>query len=188
MLIKCTITGITPLLCNRFTDEAQLAVQHGTSAVIRGQKPSPMEQARAKLYTDAEGRLVLPGPNVFAALVDAGKFIKTGKTRLTTARSSLVPAGLTIGEVDLPLSPNKWVPDSRPVVIPATGGRMIAHRPRFDAWGVTFTLEIDGSLFSASVVRELVDLAGMRIGLGDFRPARKGPFGRFKVTSWKEQA
>jgi len=30
-----------------------------------------------------------------------------------------------------------------------------------------------------------VDAAGKRIGLGDFRPDCKGPFGRFVVTKWK---
>jgi len=30
-----------------------------------------------------------------------------------------------------------------------------------------------------------VDSAGKRVGLGDFRPARKGPFGKFRVDEWK---
>lgn len=34
-------------------------------------------------------------------------------------------------------------------------------------------------------VREIVDTAGRRIGLLDYRPETKGPFGRFMVTAWK---
>ena len=34
---------------------------------------------------------------------------------------------------------------------------------------------------------QLVDDAGQKIGLGDYRPARKGPFGRFSVVSWVEE-
>lgn len=39
-------------------------------------------------------------------------------------------------------------------------------------------------MITAALFREIVDAAGKRIGLGDFRPACKGPFGKFTVTSW----
>ena len=62
----------------------------------------------------------------------------------------------------------------------------MAHRPRFDAWTLNFTLDVDADMFADTLVRELLDIAGKRIGLGDFRPARRGPFGRFVVTGWKK--
>jgi len=34
-------------------------------------------------------------------------------------------------------------------------------------------------------LRHIVDDAGSRVGLLDFRPERKGPFGRFIVIEWK---
>lgn len=39
-------------------------------------------------------------------------------------------------------------------------------------------------MFGPILVRSIVDDAGKKIGLGDFRPARKGPFGRFVVKEW----
>jgi hypothetical protein len=60
----------------------------------------------------------------------------------------------------------------------------MAHRPRIDRWRLSFTLEVDTGMFSPAVVRMLVDDAGKRIGLGDYRPARKGPFGKFVVVEW----
>ena len=35
-----------------------------------------------------------------------------------------------------------------------------------------------------ALVRDLVDNAGGKVGLGDFRPDRKGPFGKFKIIHW----
>ncbi len=186
MLIECKIEGVSPLLMNRFTEANQLAVSSGTSAVIQGAKPPPREQAEAKIYKDSNGKPVIPAPNVMACLVAAGTFIKSGKTKVSTARSSMVPAGINIAEIELPITPPKWECDSRAVVVPATGGRIMAHRPRFDQWGCKFNIEIDDEMFAEAVVRQLVDFGGKRIGLGDFRPARKGPFGRFVVTSWKK--
>jgi hypothetical protein len=185
MLINVEIQGISALLCNRFHDAAALAVENGTSAVHGGKKGTPREQCELRLYRDTTGHCVLPGPNLFRSIIDAGTFIKSGKSKITTMRSSLVPAGVALLELELPIAPGKWEADSRAVVNPSTQGRMICHRPRFDEWRVKFTLDIDTTLFSPATVRELVDLAGSRIGVGDFRPARKGPFGRFKVTGWK---
>lgn len=187
MLIEVKLEGVSPMLMNRFTDAAALAVSSGTSSAIQGAKPGPRDQAAAKVYAGSDGKPVLPAPNLLACLVDAGRHIKAGRSKISTARSSLVPAGIGIVELELPIVPAKWEVDSRPVVIPSTGGRIIAHRPRFDAWAVKFTLDVDGEIFSATVVRELVDIGGKRIGIGDFRPARRGPFGRFKVVGWRCQ-
>lgn len=185
MHIAVEITGVSPLLVNRFHEAAQEAVQNGTSQVVKARKGAPRDQCVVKLYTSPDGKPIIPGPNVFAAIIEAGKFLKAGKSKVTTTRSSLVPAGISLLELELPLMPGKWEPDSRAVVIPATQGRQMCHRPRFDEWRAKFTLQIDTDMFNADTVRELVDLAGSRVGVGDFRPSRKGPFGRFKVTTWK---
>lgn len=185
MLIEVKIEGVSPLLQNRFTDAAALAVSNGSSSALQGSKPPPREQAQAKLYVDSNGLPVIPSPNLLACLVDAGRHLKAGKSKVSTMRSSLVPAGIQIQEIELPITPRKWECDSRPVVVPSTGGRIVAHRPRFDEWSVKFTLDVDPDVFGERIVRELVDIGGKRCGLGDFRPARRGPFGRFKVVSWK---
>lgn len=186
MFIKATIVGISPLLCNKFTDAAAQAVTSNTSAVMHGQKAPPRDQAQAKLYLDSKDKPVLPGTNLMRAIVNAGSFVKSGKSKLSTMRSSVIPAGMAISEVEMLISGGKWETDSRSVVIPSTGGRIMCHRPRFDDWRVSFTLEVDDSMFSEALARELLDLAGKRIGVGDFRPERKGPFGRFRVDAWKK--
>ena len=186
--IKVTIDGESPLLMNRFTEKAQESAGKGTSIVAVGDQGSPREQAEPKLYTNKQGQIVFPGPNFFSCLIEAGKFHKLGKSKITTARSSLIPAGLLVMEVDSLIKTKAdppWEVDSRPIVNPSTKGRRICHRPRMDSWGVTFTLDVDVSMFDPKFVRQLVDDAGVRVGLGDFRPDRKGPFGRFKVTKWE---
>lgn len=187
MLIEAKIEGVSPLLMNRFTEEAAAKVSAGTSSALQGQRPPPREQAEAKVYRDNNGRPVLPAPNLLACMVEAGRHIKAGKSKISTMRSSLVPAGISIVEIELPVLPGKVEVDSRAVVIPSTGGRIMCHRPRFDVWACKFTLDVDGTMFGEALVRELLDLGGKRVGLGDFRPARRGPFGRFVVTSWKKK-
>lgn len=187
MNIAVTITGLTPLLMNRFTEASEIAVSSGTRASINGSRGTPREQATPKAYADTSGALYIPGPNIFSCIIAAGAFHKSGKSKVTTMKSSLIPAGLSIVELVCPVIASGWEVDSRSVVIPSTGGRIMCHRPRIDEWSVSFTIDLDDSVFSPSFIRLVMDDAGKKIGLGDYRPSRKGPFGRFSVTKWGVQ-
>jgi hypothetical protein len=48
-------------------------------------------------------------------------------------------------------------------------------------------MRLDDSVMSPELLREIIDAAGSRIGLGDFRPDRKGPFGKFVVVMWDRE-
>lgn len=185
MRISVQIQGTTPLLMNRFTDAAAMAASCGTRLAAVGDKGSPREQAEPKLYTGIDGAVMIPQPNLFRCLIDAGVFFKAGKSKVTTQKSSLLPACVEIEGVEIPLtSKEAWQVDTRAVRIPSTGGRILCHRPRFDDWAILFVLVLDETMISPTLMREIVDAAGKRIGLGDFRPATKGPFGKFVVTLW----
>lgn len=192
MKIEVEIQGLTPLLMNRFTEANEIAVSGGTAVTFRGDKGTPREQATPKRYADKDGVLYIPGPNIFAAIIAAGTFHKAGKSKLTTMKTSLIPAGVMVDDMicsllDADGEPvTEWEVDSRSVVIPSTGGRIMCHRPRVDQWWTRFTLDIDTTMFTPSLVRAVIDDAGKKIGLGDYRPARKGPFGRFVVSKWHE--
>ena len=188
--IEVKIAGVTPLLFNKFTDEAAMSASNGTRAATVGGKGAPREQAEKKLYiSESTGRPVIPGPNLFRCIIDAGKYFKAGKSKVTTLKSSLIPACLSIEELEIPVeSPAPWDVDTRAVRIPSTGGRILAHRPCYHDWSLSFTMELDEEVMDCKLLREIVDTAGKRIGLGDFRPDCKGPFGKFVVERWEVAA
>lgn len=184
-LIDATIEGVTPLLCNRFTEEAQQKATAGSStSVFTGDPGDPRTQAEQKLYTH-EGVIGIPQPNLLRCFIDAGKYFKSGRSKITTQKTSLIPSCVDIVGVFLPLRYQHWEVDTRPIRNPATGGRRLTHRPMFNEWALTFTVELDTEMISPKLFREIVDAAGKRVGLGDFRPDTKGPFGKFVVTSWE---
>ncbi|MBF0626156.1 MAG: hypothetical protein HQL82_15275 [Magnetococcales bacterium] len=183
--LEIGIEGMTPLLCNRFTDAAQMNATNSTRASIVGDKGTPREIAESRLYIGHDGKPMVPAPNLFRSIIDAGRFFKAGKSLITTQKSSLIPACVAIEEIELSLDHKEpWMVDTRAVRIPSTGGRILSHRPCFQDWRLRFTVLLDDGLITTKLFREIVDAAGSRIGLGDFRPACKGPFGRFVVTSW----
>jgi hypothetical protein len=166
-----TIRGISPLLMHRFPMEPVEAID----------KKSPKEQAELSLYEHG-GAPFIPGVNVHLMLIAAAAYSK-GKGRATLGK--IASAALFVDEAELPLGAATWTIDSRPVVIAATKGRIVRHRPRFDAWEVSFTISYDETLLTETQVRRIVDDAGQRVGLLDFRPEKKGPFGRFSVVEWQ---
>jgi hypothetical protein len=187
MLIDIEISGATPLIMNKFTDEAALAATNGSRGAMTGSRGSPREQAEKKLYTGRAGLIMLPQPNVLRCIIDAGAFFKIGRNKITTQKSSLIPSCVSVLGIELPLASKEgWRVDERPVRIPATGGRILCYRPIFDDWRVSFTIDLDTGEMTEKLLREIVDKAGKAIGLGDFRPACKGPFGRFSVVKWRE--
>jgi len=64
MLIKCTIQGVSPLLCNRFTEAAQEKVANGTTGALRGSRPLPREQCGLAQVDEALNRLALAVPQI----------------------------------------------------------------------------------------------------------------------------
>lgn len=185
--ISCTICGTTPLLCNRFTDAAMDKATNGNGISTVGDRGTPRELAESKLYIGHDGQPMIPQPNLFRSIMDAGTFFKAGKSKVTTLKSSMIPACLDISNTEIPIEHKEpWTIDTRAVRIPSTGGRIATHRPCFHDWKLTFDLELDETIIGVKLLREIIDTAGKRIGLGDFRPACKGPFGKFVVTEWIE--
>lgn len=183
--VEITIEGTTPLICNRFTDAAQMAASAGSRLSSVGEKGSPHDQAQQRLYIGHDGKPMIPQPNLFRCLIDAGQFFKAGKSKITTQKTSMIPACVEIEGLELPIEHREpWSVDTRAVRIPSTGGRILCHRPCFYDWRLSFALGVDTDMLSLVLMRDIVDAAGKRIGLGDFRPACKGPFGKFVVVKW----
>lgn len=185
-IIDVTIEGASPMLVRRFSDAQQESATSGKRGSSVGNNGTPQEQADDALYKDEKGKPIMPGVNIFQCIMAGGRFFKMGKKQVTTARGSLLPACVIMNTTYAPIVHKQpWKVDTRPVKIPATGGRILRHRPCFDDWKMSFSVQLDEEIMSAEFFREIVDAAGNRIGMGDYRLDCRGPFGRFKVVSWK---
>ena len=61
--------------------------------------------------------------------------------------------------------------------------RILRTRAKFDCpWSVIADIEGDDDLISADNLQRWLRTAGQRIGLGDWRPAKSGIYGRFTAT------
>ena len=169
------IKGISPLLMHRFPLEPVQAIE----------KKTKEEQAKLAAYIDEEtDELYIPGVAIQRCLIAAAAYSK-GKGRASLQKP--VAACVFVSPDQCGLGTKAYKIDARPVVIAATKGRIVRYRPRLDQWGVSFSLDYDPDMLTEAQLRTVVDDAGAKVGLLDFRPERKGPFGRFMVTVWKKE-
>lgn len=186
--INVRVEGVTPLLMNRMSEAQLLRIHRRLKAPkSKNNEVLPRDEALEKLHTTGKGVPCVPAEMLLAALVEAGRYVRLdGKRQLSTAKSSLVPGVLTILTARMPIAPGDWEVDIRQGRNPNGGEGVCLIRPRFDAWAFDAEFVFDAEAIGEKQTRELWDIALSRVGLGDFRPARKGPFGRSIVKCWEQ--
>lgn len=171
-IVSCSIKGISPLLMHAYPMIPIESIE----------KKSPEEQAEYAAYRNPQTKeLYIPGIAIQRAIIGGATYSK-GKGRASLQKP--VAACVLITPEYCSLDVSEYEIDVRPVVIPATKGRVLRARPRLNEWKCRFNIEFDDLLLKESELRRVIDDTGSRVGLLDFRPEKKGPFGRFMVIDW----
>ena len=179
--IEVEVTGISPLLQHRFPMEDS---DQQSTAKNRKQKEDDVEKS---LYRLEDGTIYQPCEHFISSLKKAGaKYQIPGQGKATY--KNLIGSGAVIITPDaIPHKHQEFVIDARPVVIAATKGRIVRRRPMLRKWSLNFQIEFDEDEISAATIKDLLEYAGRRVGIGDFRPERGGHFGRFMVSKFKQK-
>lgn len=185
--VQVEIRGITPLLIHKFGEEAEGAKK---TRRVEVKDRDPRTEAQKVAYVASDGTFFFNAFAIPNAMGNAGASHKATGTRKSLR--FVVPSAVRMESDAVTILNGKgpakdFEVDARPVTIPATKGRVMRYRPRFNDWGASFAIHIDDDLLSVEMAHQLLSEAGQSIGIGDFRPEKRGPFGRFRVTSWKEQ-
>lgn len=178
--IEVTIEGTTPILFNRFRDKAI----EGKSKKRTGAMAEL--EIEDKLYKDENGKTILPAVYLKNCLVEASKQFKiVGKGKSTY--SKLVASTTDINPFYIDFKSGKYEVFRISAVNPMTKGRMMTERPKYNKWSASFEILLNDEAVPVSVINEILEHSGKYVGIGDWRPEKKGMFGKFMVTSFKKQ-
>jgi hypothetical protein len=178
--IKVTIEGTTPILFNRFRD---IAIE-GKSKKRTGAMAEP--DIEDKLYLDEKGNVQIPSVYLKNCLTEAAKQFKIiGKGKSTY--SKIVGATVEVSPFYIELKADKYEIFRISAVNPMTKGRMMTERPKYNKWSASFELILNDSAIPVSVMNEILEQAGKYVGIGDWRPEKKGMFGKFLISSFKKE-
>lgn len=145
--------------------------------------PTPEQEAKNGCYFMDDGEtLAIPGWNLFRAIVKAAAQFKQGKISM----SKIVAGGVSVEPPMLSFGTKQYAIDTRRAVVQRAG--ILRSRPLLKDWSLSFDLlvsEEDVAPQAFPTLRAIVEDAGRRVGMGDFRVEKSGPFGKFTVESWE---
>ena len=181
------VRGLPPgILMHRFMEANESEEETRT---IRTERGTTRERAEQAAYRNPDDdTLYVPSTWFFRSMIEVGAYHKQKGSRKSL--KYIIPAAIvvttdTIPLLDLDDKPLKdFEVDARPVVIPSTKGRIMAYRPKIEVWQVEIPMEVDTTIIGVDTAHQLLEDAGRKQGVGDFRPEKKGPFGRFQIIGW----
>lgn len=205
--VRATLQSIgNGMLMNPMLDKTLDELQTGKREPI-DKSLSKEAIAASRVIRDFEGNPGFPIEYLLPCLVEAGRSVKNGKKQVSTAGTTTIYDFLEFGDLTFikfkPIDKNQF-PSQIQQRMHADGylvdrrkGNMhnaskstavAIIRPLFPKWEVVleFTVNTEAPLgVDVGVVKQLFEFAGSRVGLGDYRPAKRGPFGRFQIADWK---
>ena len=115
------------------------------------------------------------------AMVDAVGFGPS--VAKTVVRGAVFPTSEDV----IPVSFSTFEVDERRVVLSGPGRPMdLRYRPKLRDWSCILGLEVDVTHIEIAQVINLLAKAGHHIGVGEYRPQKGGPYGRFRVEAITE--
>jgi hypothetical protein len=178
------LNGTGPLLMHKFTTEIS------EETVTRGKKDygTPQKQAEEVAYFDKDTKkLFMPSTWIQGAIKQVSSDFKCSGNKKKTIKS-VIGGAVRVTQPKIYFSDDRTLDSieifSSPVVVQRA--RVIRHRPQINNWCATVEVLVDTSLVSTKEVEALFRDAGHRVGIGDFRIAKGGPFGSFSAKKLTE--
>lgn len=177
------VVGMTPgLIENRFSERTQKIMEDlqtqeaGSRRTKSGREPrNPQQEFEDATYRDEKGRLYVPGLWFKRSLVIAAM-------RFAGDKGTQAEGAFQVDEEMLYLEDTTSEPIKRTDRVVLAGQSHVtslAYRPQFLHWSLVLPLTVVTSFISVNKVLEWAALAGQMVGVGSWRPEKKGIYGRF---------
>ena len=194
MQYRVTIKGIRPIIMHNGAagldtrspaniEKAEIARKRGSNRTEVDDMRIRELECQTSLWLDEGGAPTIP-PGAIRAVIETGaRKLKQGPQ----VREGMIVMevesfdydrdqyGTTVEEL------GKSVQFTTAVVVQRS--RILRTRARFNDWSCTFAVDVDDELIDATQLGSWLDIAGRRIGLGDWRPEKSGDCGRFETVS-----
>lgn len=214
MNVDFTLTGISPLLMHADDVLMADELAHARKTMPKGQKTagddrSPAWTWHTYVYHE-DDRVVWPSENLMVSLRSAAATVIYSKQK---SFKELSQSGLVIPTEALDFQTRKgpvswsmiqsWRDNDTPFMEQSKAitksdpdctlfvkrakigtAKHVRVRPRFEHWIVSGRIMITNSEITFERLTEFFEIAGNRVGLGDWRPSSKtpGPYGRFTAV------
>jgi hypothetical protein len=133
------------------------------------------------------GSVVIPKFGLHSCITSAAKYSKrkiVGQGNATwTAKFA---AGIVLFEdavLNIDPATVDWIDiNSHVTGIRGSGKRVTRRFPIMDNWATTFDIHVLDPIITQEIMTEMLEIAGLFVGIGRYRPENQGSNGRFQMT------
>lgn len=185
--IRVPLVGTAPLIVHKFSEKAKrqmLDAMQGRKSPK--QSKDPEGDYEAAFYRTDSGGYGFPVIAFKAATVGAARFY--GKSISMTALRQFVFFDAEFSkEAGQKLAVLTGEPHMREDVVKVgMGGSDLRYRPEFTEWSTVVEVTYVKSMLTRESVLSLIEAGGMGVGVGEWRPEKKGDFGTFVIDPTRE--
>lgn len=192
MRYQVTIRGTRPLITNNGpagldtrspanVEKAEISRKKGSNRTAADDERLRELDCLVSLWLDASGAPTIPERAIRKCIEDGAKQVR----QRPQVRMGLVVEGVQSFDYDreaLGSTVEELGKRAQFTVAVVIGrARVLKTRAKFDEWSCVCTLDCDDEQVDQAQLEQWLDIAGRRIGLGDWRPATSGTYGRFEA-------
>jgi hypothetical protein len=184
--IRVPIVGTAPLIVHRFSEKAKRQMLDAMQGRKTPKQPKdPDADYEAAFYRCDDGGYGFPVIAFKAATVAGARFY--GKSVSMTGLRQFVffdaefskLAGQKLARID-------GEPHMREDVTRVGQGSDLRYRPEFTEWTTTLDVTFVGSMLTRASVLSLIEAGGMGVGVGEWRPEKRGDFGTYQIDATRD--
>lgn len=180
--IRVHIIGMTPLITHRFSEKAKRQMLDAMQGRKNPKEPKdPEREYMDAAYRLDDGGYGIPAIAFKSATVSAARFFGKSVT-MVGLRQTMFFAGEFSGKEGMMLSRINGEPEMREdVVRVGNGGTDLRYRPCWTEWSTSLDITYVKSMLTKDSVLSLVEAGGLGVGVGEWRPERRGEYGTYYI-------
>jgi len=167
------IKGLTPLLMNKVSDKVKAKlIGDQTGKTKKKELRNPKEEVKQKIHTLPNGKIGFPSAGFIKGMQYVAEFMNLKRKDVTC----ISPMNEYV-EINF----KKQTTNESIARIGSFHTPQVTFRPEFHDWSTKLNLRFNASLISPEQILNLLKLAGLQAGLGDWRPNKSGSHGQYTV-------
>jgi hypothetical protein len=185
--LRVPILGTAPLIVHKFSEKSKRQMLDAMQGRKTPKQPKePATEYEAACYRLDDGGYGFPVIAFKAASVSACRLF--GKAMpMTTARQCVFLDAEFSKRDGQKLARLAGTPHMREdVVRVGMGGTDLRYRPEFTEWSTTIDVTYVKSMVTRESVLSLIEAGGLTVGVGEWRPEKKGDFGTYQIDETRD--
>ncbi len=184
--IRVPIVGTAPLIVHRFSEKAKRQMLDNMQGRKTPKEPKdPQAEYEACFYRLSGGRSGFPVIAFKAATVGAARFYGKSVSMVGLRQQIFFRGELGVdGQMLAILTGEPKLRED--VTRVGNGGADLRYRPEYRDWSTSLDITYVSSMLTRASVLSLIDAGGMGVGVGEWRPEKRGDFGTYMVDQSRE--